>query len=888
MARGRPRWTWGLPALYLLLLAISHRVEPPYDREPAPFLETTDVAAMRGDAATPGTVRLAWRRWPPASPPPTDRLPVVLLHGSPGSHDDFDRLAPALAGDGRLALAPDLPGFGASTRRVPDYSIRAHARYVEEWLDRLGVERAHLLGFSMGGGVALELQRSAPRRVASLTLLSSIGVQEMELLGDYALNHALHGLQLGALWTANEALPHFGLLTHFPLDVPYARGFYDTDQRPLRAILGAIEAPVLIVHGERDFLVPPEAAIEHRRLVPQSELLMLDESHFFVFREGSEVAPRLAEFWTRVESGVAATRAGADPDRVALAAAPFDRRAAPRWSGPALLVVGALLALATLVSEDLASIGAGLLVADGRLPFVAASVACCVGILAGDLLLFGAGRVLGRPALRLPPLRWWVSEDAIARSSAWFERRGAVVVLISRFTPGTRLATYVAAGLLRTSFFRFASYMAVAVAVWTPLLVLFARVAGETALARAGALRANLVALLLAPFAILLVVRGLIVPLFTWRGRRGLYGAWKRWTRWEFWPPWLFYPPVVLYALWLGVRHRGLTVFTSANTGTAFPAGGLIGESKASILAALDLACGRGGRLARVAGAADAALAPPPIAVPRWRLIPGGTIEERLRSLRRLRDEEGVAFPIVLKPDVGQRGQGVETVADEAAAARYLARRPAPCIAQQYVGGREFGVFYQRVPGEARGSVLSITEKNPPVLEGDGRSTLEELVLRDRRAVAIARVYRAELGERCDRVPAAGERVKLVDVGTHARGSIFLDGTRHATPALEAAIDEVSRGIDGFFFGRYDVRVASAEDLEQARGLQVLELNGVTAESTDIYDPRNGVVDAWRKLARQWRLAFEIGAANRDRGAPVTSLRDLLGLLWRYRKMLPR
>ena len=102
-------------------------------------------------------------------------------------------MAPPLAQRGWTLYSPDLPGFGASSRRVPDYSITAHARYVVEWLDQLGIERAHVLGFSMGGGVALELYRLAPERVASVVLLSSIGVQEMELLGYYSLNHALHG-----------------------------------------------------------------------------------------------------------------------------------------------------------------------------------------------------------------------------------------------------------------------------------------------------------------------------------------------------------------------------------------------------------------------------------------------------------------------------------------------------------------------------------------------------------------------------------------------------------------------------------------------------------------------------------------------------------------------
>jgi len=242
----------------------------------------------------------------------------------------------------------------------------------------------------------------------------------------------------------------------------------------------------------------------------------------------------------------------------------------------------------------------------------------------------------------------------------------------------------------------------------------------------------------------------------------------------------------------------------------------------------------------------------------------------------------------VLKPDVGQRGQGVESVRDLGAAERWLERHPGLSIAQRYAAGREFGIFYYRMPGESRGHVFSITEKISPVVVGDGRSTLEELVLADRRAVAIARVYRRELGARRDVVPAAGERVTLIDIGTHARGSIFLDGTRHRTAALEAAVDEVSRAIDGFCFGRYDVRVASVEDLEAGCGMQILELNGVTAESTDIYDPDHSVVDAWRQLMRQWRLAYEIGAANQARGARVTTVRELLRLMWANREQSPR
>ena len=96
-------------------------------------------------------------------------------------------------------------------------------------LDQLNVQQAHFVGFSMGGGVALNIADIAPDRVTSLTMLSGIGVQEMELLGNYQINHAIHGAQLAFLWSLHKGFPHFGWLDRSMLDLSYARNFYDTD-----------------------------------------------------------------------------------------------------------------------------------------------------------------------------------------------------------------------------------------------------------------------------------------------------------------------------------------------------------------------------------------------------------------------------------------------------------------------------------------------------------------------------------------------------------------------------------------------------------------------------------------------------------------------------------
>jgi pimeloyl-ACP methyl ester carboxylesterase len=183
-----------LVGIYLLLLLASTFAR--WAREDLLFPEdkkSVVAAAVAGNILLENApIRLAYREFTP--PVETNQLPVILIHGSPGDSSNLVELAKTLS-ETRRVIVPDLPGFGDSTANIPDYSFRAHAFYIKQLADELKIEKFHVLGFSMGGGVVLNLEQIAPERIASIEMVSAVSVQEYELLGDI-INR--NGLQISS------------------------------------------------------------------------------------------------------------------------------------------------------------------------------------------------------------------------------------------------------------------------------------------------------------------------------------------------------------------------------------------------------------------------------------------------------------------------------------------------------------------------------------------------------------------------------------------------------------------------------------------------------------------------------------------------------------------
>ena len=522
-----------------------------------------------------------------------------------------------------------------------------------------------------------------------------------------------------------------------------------------------------------------------------------------------------------------------------------------------------VIMLGTFTLEDPTSIAVGLFIKAGQIdPFVG-GFAVLFGIFLGDFGLYMIGFVAGRSALRWRPIAAWVPTRHVEKLGAWFDQRGWKAVLASRFIPGSRLPLYIAAGVTGNKPGRFMLWTFMAVCIWAPVILLSVILLGEAA-------RSPFQSLLdfggwpafVGVVLVLMILMNMALSLVTREGRRKLAIRLQKQVRYEYWSGWKFYLPMVPYWLYLMAKYRSTTVWTLANP--CMPDGGVVGESKSDILSRID-----------------------DPAVLQHELIDGeGEPAERAARTKQIIADRNWPYPLILKPDAAQRGAGVTLIESADDIASYFENSQGPAQLQQYHRGpMECGIFYTRLPNEAHGRIFSITDKVFPILVGDGQSNLEELIWKHPRFRFQHDVFHIRWADDLERVLEKGEELRLAEAGNHCQGTLFQDGERLITPELEQRIDELAQRLDGFYFGRLDLRYTDEESLKRGEGLALIEINGVTSESTNLYDPSWSLWKAHAVLRKQWAICFAIGHAIRHRDGikPKSGLRLLRDTLRYYR-----
>ena len=316
---------------------------------------------------------------------------------------------------------------------------------------------------------------------------------------------------------------------------------------------------------------------------------------------------------------------------------------------------------------------------------------------------------------------------------------------------------------------------------------------------------------------------------------------------WEYWPFAVVYIPVFVYWLWLSLRARSLFFFSAGNP--SIESGGLLGESKIDILDKI-----------------SDAFKPKTLFIPR---------SMHIQEVFDQAMDAQLTFPIIAKPNAGERGWRVEKIEHWEDLVNYMQSSPVDFILQEYVDySLELGVFYYRMPNEPRGRISSIVQKAFLSVTGNGRDCIETLIRQNDRALLQLDALRAKYGDELERMPAPGETVLLMPIGNHSRGTTFLDANYLITPELERLFDRISADIDGFYFGRYDLRCRNVADLYAGKHIRILELNGAGAEPAHIYQPGFSLWTAWGVLLHHWRVLYDISHENHRRGVSYMTLAE--------------
>ncbi|MFG0305173.1 MAG: alpha/beta fold hydrolase [Phycisphaerales bacterium JB040] len=749
---------------------------------------------------------------------------MVWLHGSPGGKENFTALGPRLAAFGRSSVALDLPGFGQSAWRVPDVGARAHAQYVLAAMSTLGIERAHVVGWSNGGAVALHMADIESDRVATVTLLASVGLQETEGSGSYAFEHGKYLAGLAVFRGLQLGTPDFGFFGS-ARDLGWLWNFRQTDQRLLRPIMEGLETPTLILHGRHDFLTPAWGAELHHAAIPTSRLVMLDGGHFM---------PMAMPDWLPIREASLDDVAGVLNEH-------FERHDVPGV-------------------EPLTGY-------DNRAPLPERR---------------GVARGIEWVGVHLRDTPWWVLVPVIAGLARW--RPMLTVVLVGMYVGRTDLDIGVAwlgvwAGrmLRRPTLFdvprwplgwltRMLGSFAALSAVFLAEQDTFSwRLGPDDLTLRFGVLGLGLW-LVLGP-----VLLHALVRVCRRRGRQYMLRTWSRWTNHEWWScTWIY---ISVWPMWVGrvFTKHGPWSFTAANPGIG-NGGGFVDESKDAILRALPddanllafHAIGpEGTPEERAARALEAVESRPELG--GFPIICKPATGENGKSIRRATNADD------LRDYFGRISRAVQLQ-------RY---HPGPCeYGVFWVRSSE--------AGEGRSGIITgVCRKRFLSLTGDGERTFGELILSHRRFRCQARMFHHRHAGRWDTVLPEGESVTLGLAANHVQGAKFEDASDIVTPELAAAIDRLASGFKGqggggLDFGRFDVRATSEEAFQRGE-FGVIELNGVTSEPIHLYEPDHSFFRAWAILRAHWKHLYRV-ADDRiaSGGTPLTTVQALR--LWRKAK----
>ncbi|MFL5787113.1 MAG: hypothetical protein ACJ748_03600 [Flavisolibacter sp.] len=320
--------------------------------------------------------------------------------------------------------------------------------------------------------------------------------------------------------------------------------------------------------------------------------------------------------------------------------------------------------------------------------------------------------------------------------------------------------------------------------------------------------------------------------------------GWKSFSEkvgnWELWPFNLRYLFISPFWLWYCIRSGSFWFFSSSNPTITF--GGFEGEGKKEMYDLL-----------------------PTSYYPKTIFVQPDVDFQKLIQLLK---ETGFHYPFVVKPDVGMKGLLFRKIDNEEELKVYHSKNPFVYIIQELVEyPLEVSVFYYRFPNKEKGVITGFLKKQPMDVTGNGKNTLWELIMLHPNAKHRPEEMKIKHAHFLDKVIPEGERYILTYAANLNRGAKFTNLHNEIDEGMIKMFDEISHNAQ-FYYGRYDIKCSSIEDLKQGRNFSILEFNGCGAEPNHVYQSGFSLIDAYKIILFHWKVLYQISRYNHEKGIP--------------------
>lgn len=332
---------------------------------------------------------------------------------------------------------------------------------------------------------------------------------------------------------------------------------------------------------------------------------------------------------------------------------------------------------------------------------------------------------------------------------------------------------------------------------------------------------------------------------------------WKDWlykqTHWEAWHYHIKYIPILPAWAWHIARTGNFWFFTAANPALSF--GGMDGERKKEM----------------------------------YDQFPKGTFplsiyitpEDSVRDLNIKLNESGLSFPLAVKPDVGMGGLMFRKLKSKEELYNYHEVMDRDYIIQELVHYPvEVAIFYFRYPDSKQGTITGFIRKDNPTVTGDGVHTISQLIDKNESVRMLKDHMRTKHKDALDKILPPGEVYILADVHNRTQGGKMINLSHEIDEKLHRVMDEISNYTDQLFYGRFDIKCKSIEDLKEGRNFSILEFNGSGSGVQHVYGNGHTLFQACRIILKHWKAMADIAKINFSKGAKkwgfIEGLRFLL------------